>query len=144
MKTKKKRTLISSNIEFPLASMIDITFLLLIYFVITQKPMFESTHLKATLPGPKDPAVVTTPPKPINYFKISVENTNDPGNAYYYLNTTKMSPERLQEYLIGFSDKSENTTLLIECANDTPHKKLIKLLDMCELAKFKQVSIIDK
>ncbi|NCU27823.1 biopolymer transporter ExbD, partial [Candidatus Nomurabacteria bacterium] len=38
--------------EVPLSAMIDVVFLLLIYFIVSQKPIVEDTHLAIDLPAP--------------------------------------------------------------------------------------------
>lgn len=44
LKRKRKREL-SSQDSTPISAMIDIVFLLLIYFILTQKPIIEDTRL---------------------------------------------------------------------------------------------------
>ncbi len=46
---KKKGSVVEA--EIPMSSMIDVVFLLLIYFVVTQKPIIEDTLLGINLPS---------------------------------------------------------------------------------------------
>ena len=58
----RKRTNIDEKAaEVPLSSMIDVVFLLLIYFILTQKPVIEDVHLQVDLPAPGAPSTGDAP-----------------------------------------------------------------------------------
>ena len=50
---RKKSNIDEKAAEVPLSSMIDVVFLLLIYFILTQKPVIEDVHLQVDLPAPE-------------------------------------------------------------------------------------------
>ena len=48
---RRKRDLISDEIDVPMAPMIDVVFLLLIYFVMTIQPVEVAAHLEVLTPS---------------------------------------------------------------------------------------------
>ena len=48
----EKRRRVQEQAEVPMSSMIDVVFLLLIYFIITQKEQISEAHLAVNLPTP--------------------------------------------------------------------------------------------
>jgi len=85
---RKRRKMKFPEAEVPLSAMIDVTFLLLIYFVVTQKPIIEETYLGVDLPAPGKPRAE----KPPMLFTIDVnKQSNDPKKDLdiYYVNGRK-------------------------------------------------------
>ena len=88
----------------PLSSMIDVVFLLLIYFIFTQKEVVEDVHLQLNLPAPQSASSNEEPPPMlrIDVFENAKDNDNE---TYYAVNAAKegagqpMEFAQLQGYL---------------------------------------------
>lgn len=117
----------------PLSAMIDVVFLLLIYFVVTQKPIVEDVHLSADLPSPnrgKPPPDIKPP------FKIDVIDDADPN--LYRIDGRKLDFSQIAGRLATMSSE---TTVIINCDPNARHEKLIRLLDELGSKDFKKLNI---
>ena len=65
--------------SFPLSSMIDVVFLLLIFFLVTQKPVTEEVMINVELPAPDMSTVAADPliPITIDVDKYSRDNIDE-------------------------------------------------------------------
>ena len=65
--------------SFPLSSMIDVVFLLLIFFLVTQKPITEEVMINVELPAPDMSTVAADPliPITIDVDKYSRDNIDE-------------------------------------------------------------------
>ena len=134
MRTRKR--IETGKEEFPLATMIDVVFLLLIYFIVTQKPIVEETLMNTSLPtGPE-----TTIPRTEIPCQIEVPSTDD---NYYSIMGTVVKEKEMVQYLKTISAGDCKTPILIRCSNKSRHGKLIKLLDDCSNAGLKNLNIIE-
>ena len=132
----------------PLSSMIDVVFLLLIYFIFTQKEVVEDVHLQLNLPAPQSSSANEEPPP---MLRIDVfENSQDNDTATYYaVNTAKEGAGRamefaeLQSYLKIVADNSTETTIVLNCGPNANHDKLIKILDLCNSLGLTTLTLIN-
>lgn len=129
MARKKKRNIKMKDAEVPLSAMIDVVFLLLIYFIVSQKPVVEDTHLAVDLPAPG--ASKKTNEKPPSLLKIDVAKLANKSDEYYHVNDSPYHIKDLEVYLKDIAETDRDTTIIINCDPNAKHKKLIKLLDMC-------------
>ena len=131
----------------PLSSMIDVVFLLLIYFIFTQKEVVEDVHLQLNLPAPQSSSANEEPPP---MLRIDVfENSQDNDTATYYaVNTAKEGAGRamefteLQSYLKIVADNSTETTIVLNCGPNANHDKLIKILDLCNSLGLTELNLL--
>jgi biopolymer transport protein ExbD len=116
--------------------MIDVVFLLLIYFIVTQKPMIESTILRADLPGgvPKDDV------KQVSLLMIDVDRGSE---DEYKVNGIVWKATPLFEYLKTVADNDRGQTVVVDCGPYARHGKLVKLLDACADAGLTNINIKD-
>ncbi len=122
----------------PLSAMIDVVFLLLIYFIITQKPIIEDVFLTADLPAP-NPAPPSEPPPPP--FKIDViEGQGATAVDQYRIDGRTMS---LKEIEARLQATPRETTVIISCDPNGIHKKLVNLLDILQYLKFTKLNLVD-
>ncbi len=128
--------------EVPMSSMIDIVFLLLIYFIVTQKPIIEDTHLGVDLPTPggkpKD--------KPITLFTIDVhKQSDDPGKDLdiYYVNGRKWNFNDLALQLKKTAEQDKEQTIILNCGPNARHQKLIRILDACHDAGLSKLNLVN-
>lgn len=129
--------------QVPISAMIDCVFLLLIYFVVTQKPLTEETLLGVDLPAPGK----SRQEKPITLFTIDVAKVypNDPEKDLktYHVNGRAWNFEDLREQLIKTGEDDPEQTIIINCCPNAKHKKLIRLLDACAEAKLTKLNIVN-
>ncbi len=143
--------------------MIDVVFLLLIYFILTQKPVVEDVHLHVDLPAPGAPSRGEPP----QLWSIDVNyQPADNGDAlwakaknitnaaehdaimkqertYYALNGGLYEYRDLKEALKAVAESNPDITLMINCGPNAKHKKLVKLLDLCNELGLSKLNIID-
>ena len=132
----------------PLSSMIDVVFLLLIYFIFTQKEVVEDVHLQLNLPAPQSASSNEEPPP---MLRIDIfENSQDSDTATYYaVNAAKegagqaMEFAALQNYLKIVADNSKETTIVLNCGPNADHNKLIKILDLCNSLGLTELNLLN-
>lgn len=151
-KRKKKKI---EEAEVPMSSMIDVVFLLLIYFIVTQKPIVEETLLSCDLPSPggkppKNPPTMLTVdvvrfyPNPTNNKAIDQKDLN-----YYFLNKRRWKLDNpkasndLRRQLIAIAKNDKDQTVIISCGPNATHQKLIQILDACAEAKLTKLNVVD-
>ncbi len=137
---KERKRIHIEEAEIPMSSMIDVVFLLLIYFLVVQKPIIENTLLKSDLPAP-GPSVAPTNP---SFLRIDVikQKKND-GNEYYRMNGGWWKDEQLFAHLENIAQDDPETTVVINCGPNAKHQKLISLLDACAEAELKNLNIVN-
>ncbi|NOY75818.1 MAG: biopolymer transporter ExbD [Kiritimatiellaeota bacterium] len=133
---KARRRLGTGKTEMPLSSMIDVVFLLLIYFIVTQKPIIEETLLEADLPGGK---TVERPPE-VSLLMIDVDKGS---KNRYKVNGVAWKARQLFEYLKTVADNDRSQTVIVDCGPYATHGKLVKLLDACAEAGLTNINIKD-
>ena len=137
LKRKRKREL-SSQDSTPISAMIDIVFLLLIYFILTQKPIIEDTRLNFSPARRGKSAAQSSAISDFAFLEIN-ENT-----ATYLFNGQAISREQLPTYLNHIGKNNKETQLIIFCADNVKHADLVKALDLCRLSSLSNISIMAK
>lgn len=126
--------------EVPMSSMIDVVFLLLIYFLVVHKPIVESTFLKSGLPDPTDRSKVKNP----DFLRIDVlKHGNDDGHFYYRMNNRLWKDQNLFSYLEKAGQDNPDKPIIVTCGPNARHQKLITLLDACAEAQFTNINIVN-
>lgn len=116
----------------PMSAMIDVVFLLLIYFVVTQTPILEDVHLGVDIPNAPPPSST----KLIPPFKIDVIDDADPG--VYRIDGRRLDFTQVAGRL---SVMNPETTVVINCDPNARHEKLIRLLDELDNKDFRKLNI---
>lgn len=132
---RKKRVIDSEAAEPPMSSMIDVVFLLLIYFVVTQKEIIPEAHLAVNLPGPptKEQQKDEKPPTVIDVRVLS--------NEYQFMNIPiKLST--LREKLEQFGSDDSGYTVVIKTDVYAKNERLVNVLDACKKANLNQLNIV--
>lgn len=137
LKRKRKREL-SSQDSTPISAMIDIVFLLLIYFILTQKPIIEDTRLNFSPARRGKSAAQSSAISDFAFLEIN-ENTET-----YLFNGQAISREQLPTYLNHIGKNNKETQLIIFCADNVEHTDLVKALDLCRLSSLSNISIMAK
>ncbi len=148
---KRKRRKVEEA-EVPLSSMIDVVFLLLIYFIVTQKPIIEETLLGCDMPSPG-----TTPPKTkptlltveaIRFFP-NLSPTDPRELNTYYLNQQRWklidpsAPSDIRRQLQAIAADNPEQTVIINCGPNAAHQKLVRLLDVCSEVGLKNLNVVN-
>ena len=125
MKAKAERC------EVPIAAMIDIVFLLLVYFIVTSTEVIDEAFVQVNLPGP-----VTEP----------VSNPTDSMNIYvledhYEVMGQKYDLGEMDRYLGNISQILTDISVNIKVSKKAEHKKLVRLLDLLNKVKVTKFSL---
>ena len=133
MRNRKKR--LSGSNEMSMASMIDVVFLLLIYFIVTQKPIIEETLMSSKLPNGT--------PSETTGFPLTIDVFQEDGDFYRVMNRPWKAKE-LFTYLQTISENDPEQAIIINCGTKAKHSKLIKLLDACSEAELGNLNIVNQ
>jgi biopolymer transport protein ExbD len=123
--------------------MIDVVFLLLIYFIVIQKPLITDTLIEVTMPGESNkPKTSSAPALVINVLE-EFKGNPEKDLKYYRLNGTLWPLENIGELLEKSCSGEDGQSLLISCGPNARHEKLVRLLDICGKSKVKKMSIVN-
>ncbi len=118
--------------ELNLTAMVDVVFLLLIFFLITGQPATALTHLEilraTSAPGPRSPQLV------LLQLTVEAQRTLVDGRP--------VDPAHLDPLLSRAAQLNPDQTVLIRCASDAPHARLIELLDRCQAHSLSNLSVV--
>ncbi|WP_285269719.1 ExbD/TolR family protein [Kaistella rhinocerotis] len=113
------------NAEFSMASMTDIIFLLLIFFMITSSAISQSAidvklpKAHATNVSAQDPSTVTINPE-----------------GKYFVNDKEVPKEQLENVLVNALKDEANPTFTIRADENTRHKDVVFVMGIAEIHKF--------
>lgn len=113
------------NAEFSMASMTDIIFLLLIFFMITSSAISQSAidvklpKADATNVSAQDPSTVTINPE-----------------GKYFVNDKEVPKEQLENVLVNALKDEANPTFTIRADENTRHKDVVFVIGIAETHKF--------
>ncbi|MCM8537131.1 MAG: biopolymer transporter ExbD [Lentisphaeraceae bacterium] len=131
---KKKKKDRSEEAEVPIAAMIDVTFLLLIYFIVTSKEIVDEAWVSVNLPGPPPPEQIEEEPPPsIDIFVQS--------DRYIYQGNDK-DLDDMEKTLMGIgSAMGEDVTINVKVSLKAHHEKLVLLLDRMNKANLQNFNL---
>ncbi|MCM8542738.1 MAG: biopolymer transporter ExbD [Lentisphaeraceae bacterium] len=132
MSRKKPKKDRSEEAEVPISAMIDVVFLLLIYFIVTSKEIVDEAWVSVNLPGPPPPdQPKIEPPPTIDIFVQS--------DRYIYQGNDR-SLDEMERTLMGLgAAMGEDVTINIKVSLKAKHQMLVLLLDRMnkhKLSKF--------
>ncbi len=129
-----KRVRMEEEAEIPTASMADIAFLLIIFFMTTTNFAREK-GLKFLLPEKKDqPQELKIAKK--NLLKISI---NDRGEVF--LNDEQINPNSLEKEIKRRLEENKKLIILIRTHEKAPYGMMIKVFDAVKVAGGKKVGL---
>lgn len=111
--------------EFSMASMTDIIFLLLIFFMITSSAISQSAidvklpKASAGDPSIQDPTAITV---------------KEDGS--YFINDKEMKAEEIENYLVNLLKDEQNPAFTIRADENTKHKDIVFLMNIAETHNF--------
>ena len=130
--TPERKRKFTDKVSLEMTPMIDVVFLLLIFFIITLKHEDIAARVDAMRPQP--------PP-----IKID-EPLKDPltilvGKNSLILEGAHVTEPQLRERLQRYARMSADTTIMIKCADDSLHGALVRTLDICAEAGLRQLAV---
>ena len=155
-KTRKTRRKIKNEeAQVPMSAMIDIVFLLLIYFICIQKPIIDETLLSCDLPTPGGkPSKNTSSLLIVEVMKMyqnpsNTEEIKKKDLNTYYLNQRRWklddsgASNDLRRQLIFTGKNDPDQTIIIKCGPNALHQKLIQILDVCAEAGLTKLNVVN-
>lgn len=131
---QRKRRFDDGDGEVPMTPMIDVVFLLLIYFVMTMEPTPIFAHLEVFTPSAD--ASQQTPEDPPSLIRIGVYADG------YTFDGVSVPFDQLEAFLRRLAHASTTQSVLIQCAMDSPHGNLVRLLNICAKYGLRNLSVV--
>jgi biopolymer transport protein ExbD len=120
--------------ELSMTPMIDVVFQLLIYFIVTIKPIDVITNLDVFRPAP-DKNKQPDAPEP-NMVRIGVYQDG------YTINETPVSLEAMDKALGRLAAIDAGQTLMITVSAVSTHGMLVQALDLCAKNGLRSLSVV--
>ncbi len=133
---KKRKKTASGAAELEMTPMIDVVFQLLIYFVVTMKPMDIAAHLDVFSPGGRPPPEDEEFEEPPGMIRIVVSPDE------YRINDRAVDVERMRTVLRVLAGHGTDQTIMIRTHPDSEHRRLVEVLDSCASVGLHNLSII--
>lgn len=133
MARKRKRPE-GSQAELEMTPMIDVVFQLLIYFIVTTKPVDVITNLDVFRPAPDKNAPQDQ--KPPNLVRVGVYQDG------YTVNDVPATLEALDGALAKVASIDAGQTLMITVSALSEHGQLVKALNLCAKNGLKSLSVV--
>ena len=125
------------NPQLDMTPMIDVVFELIIFFVVTIKQEDVFSKLNANRPAPSsgkaDDSSDTT-------VTIQIGRGHDANGVLVY-NNREVRRSELDQNLREVARTSKKTPIIVKCTEDSPHKALVDVLDICYRNQLFSVSI---
>jgi len=132
MAGKRKRA--EEQAQVPMSSMIDVVFLLLIYFIVTQKDEVSEAHLAVNLPSPNVAEKRDEPPpRPIE-IAVFADRIQIQGQT--------MTPERIVELLEPRAKADPDLTIMVKTSMRARTQNLVRVLDLCHSIGLTKLNVV--
>jgi biopolymer transport protein ExbD len=125
--------------EFQIAPMIDIVFLLLIFFICAATIKKMEKELKITLPDTSQ--IPDENPNPPMEIIIIVKKTGATDNVFEIQDQGAFSLGQIRDKFRNLHAASPNQLIIIRGEPEASHGNIVKILDLCAEIGLKQVSI---
>ncbi|MCF7853584.1 MAG: biopolymer transporter ExbD [Candidatus Pacebacteria bacterium] len=128
----RTRKAASNAVDINMSAMIDVVFLLLIYFIVTYQDEIPEAHLAVNLPsGESKPSTVEP-----ELLKLQVL----PGE--YTLRNKTLTLGTIERVLQGLAASSPDVTVIIQVSQSARTKNLIRLLDVCKEVGLTNLNVV--
>lgn len=124
----------TESMTVPMAPMIDVTFQLLIYFVLTFKEELPEAHLQVNLPSPDKAPPSQTKPPPVLELKVL------PGQII--LQGVPRPLETIKEQLAYLGKLDPDQTVLVKTSPLAKTEELVLVLDLCRGANLTKLNVL--
>ena len=126
------------NPQLDMTPMIDVVFELIIFFVVTIKQEDLFTRLNANRPAPASSSSSSSE----SDTTVTIEVGRGPdANGLLVYNKRPVRRSELDQNLREVARTSKKTPIIVKCAEDSPHKALVDVLDICYRNELFSVSI---
>ena len=125
------------NPALDMTPMIDVVFELIIFFVVTIKQEDIFSKLNANRPAP---SASQSSSESDTTVTIEIGRGRDANGVLVY-NRREVRRSELDQYLREVARTSTKTPKIVKCTEDSPHKALVDVLDICYRNKLFSVSI---
>ena len=124
------------NPQLDMTPMIDVVFELIIFFVVTIKSEDLFSRLNANRPAPSNSQSNSN--ESDTTVTIAIGKGRD-ANGAIVMNGREVKRNELDHHLREIVSKK--TPIIVRCAEDSPHKALVDVLDICYRNQLFSVSI---
>ena len=131
---RKRRGIDAPEGELEMTPMIDVVFQLLIYFIVTIKPVDVVTNLDVFRPAPNPNQPPDT--KPPNLLRIGVYQDG------YTLNDNPVSLDAMDSALARIARIDAGQTIMITVSAFSEHGALVRALDLCAKNGLRSLSVV--
>jgi biopolymer transport protein ExbD len=121
------------RIELQMTAMVDVVFLLLIFFLVTRWQEDLLTHMDVIRPRT---VLVRSLPADENILQVTVRRNG------FALHGRSVGAEELEIQVGKIASYSEQVPVLIRCADDSPHGLLVRVLDMCARHRLTRIRVV--
>lgn len=128
--THKNDRRMAPEAKLQMTAMIDVVFLLLIFFISVVRPVDVLAYLDASRPKPGG--------GDMSLLKIDVYSN------HYAINGKRVDLHQMENYLNKIANISKTQSIIITCSSDSPHSSLIKVLDICAKAGLERLSLMSR
>ena len=133
--------------KLDMTPMIDVVFELIIFFVVTIQQENLFTKLNVTRPAPADSTSSTKDDDITVNIEIGRARSGNPNGVIIY-NKKELGPssftaarKELDQNLREIARTSKKTPIIVKCAENSPHKALVDVLDICYKNELFSVSV---
>jgi len=126
------------NPALDMTPMIDVVFELIIFFVVTIKQEDLFSSLNANRPAPSTGSSSSN--ESDTTVTIAIGRGQNANGVLVY-NSREITRKELDANLRDVARTSTKTPIIVRCSNDSPHKALVDVLDICYKHKLFSVSI---
>ena len=121
------------QVEIPMSSMIDVVFLLLIYFIVTQKDELSEAHLAVNLPSPNSAEQTEVKPR---LLEIEVH----PGQIF--LQGSLQTAETMRATLEQLAALDPEMTVMVKTSVMAQTDDLVTVLDLCKGVGLSKLNVV--
>ena len=130
---RRKQTGGGQVVEVPMSSMIDVVFLLLIYFIVTQKPEISEAHLAINLPSPNAKSQNDIKPR---LLELEVH----PGQIL--LQGAARPLDKIRETLAYLAKLDPDQTVMVKTSVMAKTGELVAVLDLCRGVGLTKLNVV--
>ena len=125
------------NPALDMTPMIDVVFELIIFFVVTIKSEDLFSRLNANRPAPSSGSSSSESDTTVT---IEIGKGRDANGVLVY-NKREVRRSELDQNLREVARTSKKTPIIVKCAENSPHKALVDVLDICYKNELFSVSV---
>ena len=135
------------NPALDMTPMIDVVFELIIFFVVTIQQENLFTKLNVNRPAPADSSSSSSTDDITVNIQIGRARSGNPNGAIVYNGkelggaSFQQARKDLDQNLRDIARTSKMTPIIIKCAENSPHKALVDVLDICYKHELFSVSV---